>query len=328
MKVKRLQNRIAENRFSLPVTALIASLVWISTGLITQGLWVQFGLMIVSTYFMVELNNQNALMRTYSRMVSCALLVLILINLPLYAHNTAVGIIQLCFILHLRFLFHSYQDKRSMGSIFFAFTMLGICSLFFIQILYLVPIIWYVMGTRILSMTGRSFFASIIGLLLPYWCIAGFFIYQGNGDSLIHHIQSITVFKSFSLENLPSTPKLIAMGFITLMGITGSIHFLRNSYLDKIRTRMLYEALIILFSCVVLFIILQPQHIDMITPILITLTAPLIAHYITFTHSFLTNLSFIILIFTTTLLIVLNLWQPLLTFLYTGVIGACSFPLF
>ena len=315
MKVKRLQNRIAESRFSLPVTVLIASLVWISTGLITQGLWIQFGLMIISTYFIVVLNNRNALMRTYSRMVSCGLLALNLITLRLYANNIAAGILQLCFILHLMFLFHSYQDKRSMGSIFFAFVMLGISSLFFIQVLFLVPFVWFLMTTRILSMTWRSFFASIIGILLPYWCIAGLFIYQGNGSTLIRHVQSITVFNAFGLENLPTTQKLISLGFITLAGITGSIHFLRNSYLDKIRTRMIYEALIILFGCVVVFIILQPQHTDMFTPILITLTAPLIAHYITFTQSFLSNLSFIVLVITTLLLITFNLWQPLLTFL-------------
>src|SRR3712207_3957327 len=130
---KRLQNRIAENRFSLPTTAVIALLVWISAGLISQELWLQFGLMAIATYFMVELNNRNVLMRTYSRMVSCSFLVLNLTCLDLFTASAATGTVQLCFVLHLIFLFQSYQDKQSMGSVFFAFAMLGIASLFFIQ---------------------------------------------------------------------------------------------------------------------------------------------------------------------------------------------------
>lgn len=130
--------------------------------------------MVVSTYFMVELNNRNALLRTYSRMVSCSLLMLDLTVLHLFSTTITAGIVQLCFILHLLFLFRSYQDKRSMGTIFFAFAMLGIASLWFIQIVFFVPVVWFLMAARLYSMTWRSFLASIMGLLAPYWFMGGF----------------------------------------------------------------------------------------------------------------------------------------------------------
>lgn len=77
LRKKRLQNKIAASRFSLPVTATLAALVWVAVGFIMDNIWAQFAFTIISTLLMVELNNRNSLMRTYSRMVSCSFLVLI-----------------------------------------------------------------------------------------------------------------------------------------------------------------------------------------------------------------------------------------------------------
>ena len=76
MSVKRIQNKIADSRLALPVTAIYAVLVCLISGFITQHLWAQFAILIVSTYMMLELNNTNALIRIYSRMVSCSYLML------------------------------------------------------------------------------------------------------------------------------------------------------------------------------------------------------------------------------------------------------------
>ena len=89
MSVKRIQNKIADSRLALPVTAIYAVLVCLISGFITQHLWAQFAILIVSTYMMLELNNTNALIRIYSRMVSCSYLMLavmghfLLVSVPL-----------------------------------------------------------------------------------------------------------------------------------------------------------------------------------------------------------------------------------------------------
>mgnify|MGYP007070090925 CR=1 FL=1 len=73
----RIQNKIAENRWLLLWGALLATLVWFLAGLVShQEMWVPFACTIVATYFMVELNNTNALIRIYSRTVSTAFLLL------------------------------------------------------------------------------------------------------------------------------------------------------------------------------------------------------------------------------------------------------------
>ena len=74
--MKRLQNIASESRLTLPLLAVYAALAWLAGGLAAGGLWVQFACFAASTYLMVELNNANALIRVYSRMVSGAFLVL------------------------------------------------------------------------------------------------------------------------------------------------------------------------------------------------------------------------------------------------------------
>ena len=74
--MKRIQNRVAGSRIALPVTAVYALLVCLINHLVGQSLWLQLLLLAVSTLLMVQLNNINALIRIYSRMVSCSFLVL------------------------------------------------------------------------------------------------------------------------------------------------------------------------------------------------------------------------------------------------------------
>ena len=97
LRKKRFQNKVAASRYALPITATLATLVWVAVGLLVSNIWVQFAFTILSTFLMVELNNRNALMRTYSRMVSCSFLVLITIaSLP--HPSLRANIVTLCFI--------------------------------------------------------------------------------------------------------------------------------------------------------------------------------------------------------------------------------------
>ena len=103
MIVKRFQNRVAESRIALPVTGVYAFAVCALGGLFTEQLWVQFVLLAVSSFLMMELNNVNALIRIYSRMVSCSFLVLAVMSQYLVV-DVRCGIVQACFIAFYLFL--------------------------------------------------------------------------------------------------------------------------------------------------------------------------------------------------------------------------------
>lgn len=311
--MKRLQNRIAESRFALPVTAVLMLAVWLIMGFDAESAKIRLLLFALSTYLMVELNNRNALIRMYSRMVSCSFLVLTTMAANILT-DISVWVVQLCMVSTLTILFQCYQDKRTQGRMFYAFFFIGVASMFFIQILFFVPFLWILICTNLMAFSMRGMLASFLGIIMPYWFWAGYLMYYGDIRVLFSHIMSIADFRPvFQFESL-NEHTAVTFVFISVMAIIGTAHFLRNSYKDKIRTRMIYEIIILLTLIVFTFIILQPQHIEMLLGIMLINTSVLIAHYIALTHTRMTNISFIVIILFAVALMAYNIWMPSLLF--------------
>lgn len=308
-----MQNIIAENRYALPVTAVLAALILLLSGQPWQQLWQTVGLLAVSALLMVELNNAYALIRIYSRMVSCSFLAIMVMASFLHTHS-AILIVQLCTIIFYLTIFHAYQDKQATGWVFYAFLSIGIASLFFVQILYFVPILWLLLLFNINALSARTFCASLFGLLLPYWFIGGYAVYIGRSEELLSHFLALSRFEQpLDFQSL-NPHQLLTACFVLLLMVIGSIHFIRNSFHDKIRIRMIYETFIIMSVSTLLFMVLQPTHFDFLLSIFIVSTAALTGHFISLTHTRLTNIAFIWMILTTILLMVYNIWTPSLTF--------------
>lgn len=308
MARKRLQNKVAESRFALPVTAVYATLVWLAEGLASGNMYIQFALFAVSTFMMMTLNNLNSLIRIYSRMVSCTFLVLTTMAVFLFKRYEPFAV-QMCITVFYVAFFSCYQNKHSQGRMFYAFLFIGLASIFFVQILFFVPILWIIMAGKLLVFSPRTFWASILGLVTPYWFITGYRLLTGNLDKLADHFESIIVFGPSIPYTMPDIARLITLTFLLLLTITGMIHYLRNSYGDKIRTRMIYEIFMIMNLAIIVFIIVQPQHIDMLLPMLIINTAPMTAHFIALTGTRLTNISFCGIIITILAITAYNIWM-------------------
>lgn len=309
MIVKRFQNRVAESRIALPVTGVYAFAVCALGGLFTEQLWVQFVLLAVSSFLMMELNNVNALIRIYSRMVSCSFLVLAVMSQYLVV-DVRCGIVQACFIAFYLFLFSAYQDNRAMGRVFYAFLMLGIASTMFVQILFFVPLVWVLLCTNLMVRSFRAFVSSLFGLLVPYWFMVAYYLYIDDVDSLLDHFLQIAQFGPvLGWMDMPVSHILTA-AYVAILAVVGMIHFRLNNYKDKIRTRMLFEIFSVLALVAIVFMILQPQHIDYLLALLIVSTSPMIGHYIALTNTFITNISFYVMLVVALIITCVNLWMP------------------
>ena len=309
LRKKTFQNKVAASRYSLPITATLATLVWVAVGLLVSNIWVEFAFTAMSTLLMVELNNRNALMRTYSRMVSCSFLALMtMAGLPQLSLKSSI--VTMCFIAFYLIIWNSYQDKRSTGWTFYAFACIGLASLIFVQIGYFMPILWIMMMVFTLSFSVKTFFASLVGLIVPYWFAAGYFFYTDNIQGLVDHFCEFINYSELFDYSQVTDHQVLNLSFVTLLTIIGSIHFIRTSYGDKIRTRMIYETFIMISVASIIFIILQPQHIQELGSILIVNTAPLIAHFITFTRGKFTNITFILLLIMLVLIMAYNILVP------------------
>lgn len=291
--MKRIQNRMAESRFAFPVTMAYALAIWLASGVAAEGNWIQLVLFALSTLMMVTLNNSNALIRIYSRMVSCSFIVMTCAQTFLFSSLRSAGV-GLAFILFYLSLMRSYQDKKAPGIVFYSFACLGIASVFFVQILYFVPVLWILMGTNLMSMTHRMFWASVLGIVMPYWFAAGYCAYAGTLGDLADHFAQLAQFEQLFQYDSLDIHKIVTFGIISLFSLVGIVHYMRKSYLDKIRTRMIFEMFITVDIMAYVFIILQPQHYDCLMPVITVNTSCLFAHFIALTKTRTTNIFFIL----------------------------------
>jgi len=271
------------------VTVAYGLLVSLAAGLITKALWLNFALLFASATMMVELNNSNALIRIYSRMVSCSFLVMTTMSLFLF-QTINVAVVQITFIAFLLFLLRSYQEPNATGLTFYAFCALGIASIVFPQILLFLPPLWIVMAIYIQSFSPRTFMSSIIGVLAPYWFVAAWLIYTGRYAWLGTHLISILQFGTPLYLVDVKLHEWLTFAYVLSCALIGGIHFIMYSYQDRIRIRLIYEMFIVLDGLTMLFALIQPQHFDCLLGMAIVLTAPIIGHWLALTSSKLSNI--------------------------------------
>ena len=259
-----------------------------------ENMWLNFALLIASTVMMAELNNSNALIRIYSRMVSCSFLVMTSMSLFLF-RTINVAVVQITFITFLLFLLRTYQRPEATGLTFYAFCALGMGSVVFPQVLLFLPALWIVMAVYMQSFSPRVLLSTILGIITPYWFVVAWLVYTSNIDWLGTHFLSVFQFgKPFYAQGV-GLHEWLTFAFVLLCAIIGGVHFMMYSYQDRIRIRMIYEMFIVLDSLTVLFAILQPQHFDFLLGMSIVLTAPLIGHWLALTHTRLSNIVSIVL---------------------------------
>lgn len=264
-------------------------MVSLAAGFVTEVSWLNFALLFVSVMMMVELNNSNALIRIYSRMVSCSFLVMTTMSLFLF-QTVDVAVVQITFIAFLLLMLRSYQEPNATGLTFYAFCALGIASIVFPQILLFLPPLWIVMATYIQNFSPRTFLSSIIGVIAPYWFVTAWLIYTGKYAWLGTHFISILQFGTpFYLVDV-KLQEWLTFALVLLCAIIGSIHFLMYSYQDRIRIRLIYEMFIVLDGLTMFFALIQPQHLDCLLGMAIVLTAPIIGHWLALTSSKLSNI--------------------------------------
>jgi hypothetical protein len=311
--IKRTQNKIAESRFSLPVVVTYGLLVCLAAGLVSSQGILQLLMLVVASLMMVVLNNSNSLIRIYSRMVSCSFMMMVTMS-SFLLHELSTSIVQMSFIAFFLFYFRAYQRKDDAGEVFYAFAAMGLGSLVFVKVLWFLPIMIILLGTNVLALSGRTLCAALLGITLPYWFVGIWSLMQGTPWDWLGHFSGLK--PSFPLFHLCilDSHRAITLGVVAVLSLTGIVHFLRNSYRDKIRIRMIYETFIVVDLFLLLFILMQPQHFDPLLSMLIVTTSPLIGHYIALTHTKVTNISFFVILAVVLLTTVFNLWMPSLNF--------------
>ncbi len=305
---KFTQNKVAESRLALPTTIVYAVVVWLLAGLVQGGWWLQFGCFALAALLMVELNNINALIRIYSRMVSCSFLVLSSMLCFLFP-STPGAITSPLVIGSMVSLFAGYQDKQAAKPSYYAFLLIGLASLTFVHILFFVPLIWLLMAFLLQCLSWRTWFASILGLLTPYWFGCCWWAWQQDISFVFNHFMALGDFArplDFSLLTIQQT---VSLAVVMLFAVIGIVHYIRKYHDDKIRIRLIYGIFIWTDLATALFLVLQPQHYDHLIRMMVINTAPLIGHFLALTRTRWTNMAFFAIVAVVLIMTGFNLWM-------------------
>lgn len=291
---------------ALPVTLTYMAAFMVIEVLLGHDWWIQMGLLTVSSILMAELNNANALIRIYSRMVSCSFVVMNIMACFML-DSTDIGWAQMGMIVFFICLLHAYQDGRAAGWVFYAFAALSLASVPFVHTLYLVPVLWIVLATNVLAFSLRTFLASLLGLTTPYWFIGAYAVAFHRLDWLAAHFVSLVHPGPLFDLTLLNSHQALTFLFLMVLAALGSCHFLLFSYQDKIRTRMIYEMFITLSVCCLALMLVFPTLFNGFMALALVVIAPLIGHFLALTHSRLSNIIFFVIIAAALALTVYNL---------------------
>lgn len=303
-----LQGKAATSRLTLPLTIAYTALVWLA--MVSLGIteWHEAALVWLAAILFTALNNREALLPFYSQSISCSFLML---STLLFAtcSSLSAAICALGFSAFLLILLPSYQDRRAPGTVYFAFIMLGVMSVYFIQVLCYLPFLWFVMRSKLMNLGSRSFFASLLGILTPYWFILGYLALTGNIMELPSYFQRTVAFSPLLQYTSLSPWQLATMGMTVILGGVSIIYFLHTSYADKIRTRLLNETFTFLFFVTVVFLALQPGFYEELMAIMVVFVSPLAGRLFALSHTKLSNIFYIASIAICAIYTILALWM-------------------
>lgn len=312
MKNDRLQNHISESVLTLPFCALLTTLLWWwPKGEYSLEYLLGWGVCALSAYVLTETNNGNLLIRIRTRLVSCVWLVGTAFLGFLHPLSNAM-LAAFCLIVSLYLLFKSYQLWQPVVWVFHSFLFLGLGSIAFPWMLALAILYYWYLISMLRAISWRSFWAGIIGLLIPYWFWGVGCLVLDDMTPLVEHLMQLADWKPIQLENYRHIPQnwVASWGMITLLALVGGIHFLCTSFNDKIQVRMLLYIFVIQTLVVDVFLVLQPQHFQPLMAMLLACSCPLIAHFFALTGSRLSNLLFCLTLLMVIALATWNLWMP------------------
>jgi hypothetical protein len=166
---------------------LYGAAIWLLAGLLKEQWWLQFACFVLSVLLVMRMNSKNLLIRIYSRSVSVAFIFLSCAAVSLFPSWTG-GIVQLCCIATLMLLYDSYQDNTAVDKAYYAFLLLGVATMLDAHVFFYLPLVWFVMIVIVYAFSWRTFLASLLGMITPYWFLIGWLMWrrEENFETLIN----------------------------------------------------------------------------------------------------------------------------------------------
>lgn len=306
MNERGLRYDIITGSGTMYVALVVAAALWVAAGNIeSPETWGGLAATVVMAYVLRELNNRYSLLRVRSKLISSTFLVLM--GTLTFLHPLSAGYLPaVCWAGTLTVLFACYQNRVSQAYVFHVFLFVGLGALVFPQMLFLSPFLLFSVSVQMRAMTLRSFFAGVIGVMLPL-AIREACLVLLHEDTMLYTLHEELT--GFSLKGYDSVGEQRFVSFAIVAAITlfAVIHFARTKFNDKIRTRMLYYAILVQELAITGLLVAFPADFDTVFRLLVLNSAPLIAHHLAFAGGRAGNVYFYVVIVLVCLLAAYNI---------------------
>ena len=319
----RLQNRIAQSSATLPTACVLTTLLWwLPQGGYSTEYLLGWLLCVLTAYVVIETVAVNALLRIRSRMISS--LFLFLMAVCGFLHPISSGTVVLfCVAVSFFCLLRTYESERPETDILHTYLFLSLGSLLWPPLLLLSVVQLWNQGVFLRSLHMRSFGAACCGVLLPYFFWAAGAFAMNDIQPFVDHVAAIIApltevfqwqwavdlaqradwnafwpqfYVPLQARVVAHQPECAALLLVVLLGLTGFVHYARSSFDDKIRVRMCHYCFMAMQLVLLAWLVLSPGYFRQLFPLLVLTTVPAAAHFFAFTHSWLSNMWFILLV--------------------------------
>lgn len=316
MRNNRFQNHVSESSVTLPLCMVIGTLVWFwnsNTLCLEYDLSSIMALLLAmaTTYIVMETANAYSLLRIRSRMITTVWV--LGISLISSTHTLNEGWVAALAIAGSYYvMFMAYQQHEAVIHVFHTFLLLAVAVLAIPQFVVFIPLYYWYLLVFLRCLTWRCFWAGAIGLALPLLIVLGWSIATddysfiwGRWENLLG--TQLFQYEGYTLDTLHKEPEVLNIIFFSLLALIGIIHYLRNYYNDKIRTRMyLYIYVMQTMLCFLTIVFMPDQHVSL-APAFLICSSTMIAHFFALTGTLTSNLFFCLTIVVTILLLIINM---------------------
>lgn len=256
------QYAVATGSLTLPTVITMSALIWVAAEFGSGHLlrWQSLGALAAQAfiaYSLIELNTIYSLIHTRTSFQSSLFLLLYTASPFLYVHGYSYAIPCL-FLVVLGMTFACLENKHASKSVFNAFLALGVITLIEPYFIWLVPVMYLLLG-YMRSLGGKTFFAGLMGLCLPYWYLWGYAAVADDYSVLLPRLRAFASFEAIDYSCL-AVNQLATWGVVLLLSVVSSVHTYAASYKENVHTRLMLHVVIFSGIAVHLMILLQPQH--------------------------------------------------------------------
>lgn len=288
---------------------MITLLFWFIAWLEDNVTFLPFVLLMATGMLMMWINHLFALIKVFSRMIASsylAFMTALLIVPDIGGQQLNVTFVQFCLVAFLILFFSCYQYRKAQGVILYAFLMIGIASLIFKQLLFLVPLLWVLTGYCMVTLSTKIWLSSMFGIGLPYLFAYTYYLCTGTPDAEQTLLHNWNFCRVMDFSGVSGTLKF-SFACSSILTVIGIVHLIRVGHKDKVRTRMMYQIFIALAIFAVIMCFMQPLHIASYVGIMLVSVSAMIGHFFAMTDTKQTNYIFIGIVSATYLIAIYNL---------------------